>query len=85
MSSANNEGNVDAGDAQSSNGDTTNTGNNNGQNRSGRNHQNRRGGRSHLVFKGATEGIEDHVFLCHAEQKKKGQFQDAIDKIKAWA
>lgn len=36
-------------------------------------------------FVGDTKGMNGHVFQVHAEQKKRGQFQDTLDMLKIYA
>ena len=39
----------------------------------------------HNDFKGETPAMNGHVFQVHAEQKKRGQFQDTLDALKVYA
>ena len=44
----------------------------------------RRNNRAGSSFKGATEGMNGHVFQTYAEQSKRGQFQRTLDELQVY-
>jgi hypothetical protein len=76
---------------QSSNSGTNNRNtNNNNQQQGGRqnyNQHNQRRQQRHdnNNFKGETTGMNGNVFQTHAEQRKRGQFQDTLDALRIFA
>ena len=44
----------------------------------------RRHNRAGLSFKGATEGMDEHVFQTYTEQSKRGEFQRTLEELQVY-
>ena len=83
---SNTNANTTSGITQATRTNTSNTYTNSNRNNNNRTYNNNNNRINNInVFKGETTDMNGNVFQTHAEQKKRGQFQDTMDALKVYS